>query len=84
MNNKKIFSANKVSWLLINNCKPIQIGVSEDTGKVYYSFPENEKVNNLINKYKNPNDYNSWLIFKFLRTYKKVRDKMTEVKSNAC
>ncbi|QSQ09773.1 hypothetical protein H0A61_02154 [Koleobacter methoxysyntrophicus] len=69
----KIFSLNKVAYLKVKGYEPKRIGKDEETGKIYYEFPESEEIRENLRKYKENKE-----LQEFLRIFKEIKK---EIKS---
>lgn len=50
---RKIFSLNLICYLRCNGIKEQSVGFNEDTKKVYFIYDENDRLNELIESYRN-------------------------------
>jgi hypothetical protein len=73
---KRIFGLNKVAYLLCYGIDSYEVDITEDQ-KVYFVFPENEEVNEILLKYGEDQ-----ALHNFLAAYKRVIAKVREIKNN--
>ena len=75
---KRIFSINLISFLKLQNFNEVNRGIAEDTGKVYYVFPENDEVKEKINEYKGRNVTVN--LHDFISQFRGIKQNMRELR----
>lgn len=76
---KKLVSLNLCAYLLMRGLNYIKTGVFEDSGLVYFVFPQTDEVAKAISDYKNDRKLNRFLkYYKIVSEYAKMNRQRPE------